>query len=121
MRSRIYTGRIMHARAKPVRHKFSYPVYFYRFDLEELDRIDREVLFFGHNRVRPVALHDRDYLEPGDGALKDKLRKILQRAGVEATLHKVDLVTSARVMHLRGSVGRSGINSLFSVQSWRRR
>jgi cyclopropane-fatty-acyl-phospholipid synthase len=89
----------MHARSKPVRHKFAYPVYFYRFDLDELEKLDESILFFGHNRIRPVALHDRDYLLPGTGPLKEKLEKILLRAGFKTTLERVDLVTSARVMH----------------------
>jgi len=89
----------MHARSRPVPNKFSYPVYFYRFDLDEIDRLDREVLFFGHNRFRPVSLHDRDYLTPGEEPLREKLDTILKRTGREAELGRVDLVTSARVMH----------------------
>lgn len=99
MRSRLYTGKVMHARSKPVPHKFSYPVYFYRFDLDELDSLDKKVLGFGHNRIRPVALHDRDYLMPGNGSLREKLKAILDRAGHVADIGRVDLVTSARVMH----------------------
>ena len=99
MRSRIYTGRVMHARSSPVQHKFSYPVYFYRFDLDEIDHLDQEVVGFGHNRIRPVALHDRDYLTPGDETLREKLEAIVKRAGCSLDIRKVTLVTSARVMH----------------------
>ena len=99
MRSRIYTGKIMHARSKPVKHKFSYPIYFYSFDLDEIDRLDREVMFFGHNRFCPVSLHDADYLTPGREPLKLKLQNILEKAGHSPHIGKVDLITSARVMH----------------------
>ena len=99
MRSRIYSGKVMHARSKPVPHKFDYPVYFYRFDLDEIDSLDREVLFFGHNRFQPVALHDRDYLIPGGEPLREKLETILKKAGCETDIGRVELVTSARVMH----------------------
>lgn len=99
MRSKIYSGKVMHTRTKPVRHKFSYPVYYYSLDLDEIEKLDREILFFGHNRLRPVALHDRDYLRPGDEPLKKKLQTILKQAGQNGHMGKVDLVTSARVMH----------------------
>jgi len=97
--SRIYTGRVMHARSHPVRHAFSYPVYFYAFDLEELEELDRKVVGFGHNRLRPVALHDRDYLIPGNLPLREKLDQVLLKAGLASRFARVDLVTSARVFH----------------------
>ena len=99
MRSSLYNGRVMHARSLPVRNRFSYPVYFYAFDIDELEEVDRTVLLFGHNRVRPVALHDRDYLTPGPGSLREKLRDLLARTGKQGPSGRVILVTSARVLH----------------------
>jgi cyclopropane-fatty-acyl-phospholipid synthase len=89
----------MHARTTPVPHRFSYPVYFYRFDLDELDKLDREVSLFGYNRLRPVSLHNRDYLTPGSEPLKNKLMKLLEQTGHSSGIDRVDLVTSARIMH----------------------
>ncbi|UCG38352.1 MAG: DUF1365 domain-containing protein, partial [bacterium] len=98
MRSRIFTGTILHARALPVRHRFRYGVYFYAFDLDELEDLPAEVFLFGHNRVRPVAIHDRDYLEPGPGSIREKLSRFLARYGLPAPARAI-LVTSARVLH----------------------
>lgn len=99
MKSRIYSGRVMHARSEPVHHRFSYPVYFYGFDLEELERLDKEVLCFGYNRLRPVALYDRDYLTAGSAPIRQKLVALLSRAGHHKEIGRIYLVTSARVMH----------------------
>ena len=99
MRSRLYTGKILHARSWPVKNRFQYPVYFYAFDIDELEELDKKVLFFGHNRFHPVALHDRDYLTPGPDSLRDKLDSLLRNAGHDPTTGRVELVTSARVMH----------------------
>ena len=99
MNSRIFTGQIMHARAKPVQHRFQYPVYFYGLDIDQLDELDRAIPLFGHNRVRPVAIHDGDYLLPGPGSLREKVEQVLHRYGANATPARVDLITSARYLH----------------------
>ncbi|TNF50790.1 DUF1365 family protein, partial [bacterium] len=99
MNSRIFTGQVMHARAKPVKHRFQYPVYFYGLDIDELDELDREIPLFGHNRVRIVAIHDSDYLLPGTGSLREKVEQILHRYGQGGTPARVDLITSARYLH----------------------
>lgn len=99
MRSRIYTGKVLHARSWPAKNRFSYPVYFYGFDIDELDDLDRDIFLFGHNRLRPVAIHDRDYLTPGPESLREKLEGLLRDDGGVGSLGRVDLVTSARVLH----------------------
>ena len=46
LKSRIYEGAITHARTKPVKHNFSFPIYTFVIDLDELDLLDKEVRFF---------------------------------------------------------------------------
>lgn len=99
MNSLLFTGRIVHARSQPLKHRFSYPLHFYGFDIDKLDELESRVLLFGHNRIRPVALHDRDYLYQGAGSLREKLHALLGKAGHDVKPEQVILVTSARVMH----------------------
>lgn len=96
MNSRIYQGEVMHSRLKPVKHSFRYPVYFYAFDLDELPELARQSVLFGYNQVRPVAVHDRDYLTPGTGSIRDKLTSVLKKKQLAYPLGKVILVTAAR-------------------------
>ncbi len=96
MTSMIYTGEVMHSRLIPVKHSFRYPVYFYAFALDELDKLSKEIGLFGYNRFRPVSLHDRDYLYPGTDPIKDKVMSVLSGAGLDQDLGKVILVTAAR-------------------------
>ena len=97
MNSKIYFGEVMLApRVVPVKHSFRYPVYFYAFELDELPQLARSNPLFGYNQLRPVAIHDRDYLLPGTHAIKDKLESVLRKAGFENQLGKVTLVTAAR-------------------------
>jgi cyclopropane-fatty-acyl-phospholipid synthase len=97
MNSRIYQGQIFHTRLEPIRHTFRYPVYTYAFDLDELPLLDRTIPWFGHNRLRPIALHDRDYLVAADGeTLRDRVFAVLRRGGVGEQVHRIVLVTGAR-------------------------
>jgi len=96
MNSRIYLGEVSHTRLAPLRHSFRYPVYFYAFDLEELPEFARQTPLFGYNQLRPVAVHDKDYLVPGAAPLREKLAMILANAGRTESLGQIVLVTAAR-------------------------
>ena len=95
MKSSIYTGHVMHARLEPVKHAFRYPVYFYAIDLDELDSLDRTVWGFGYNRLCPVALHDRDYLDESSRSIREKIARVLGEERMER-IARIVLVTSPR-------------------------
>ncbi|MDO3379788.1 DUF1365 family protein [Geoalkalibacter halelectricus] len=99
MNSLIYHGEVSHSRLAPTQHGFRYPVYFYALDLDELPELARRNPFFGYNQLRPVALHDQDYLEPGRAPLREKLQRALQQAGMEGDVARVVLVTAARYLN----------------------
>ncbi|KIH76553.1 cyclopropane-fatty-acyl-phospholipid synthase [Geoalkalibacter ferrihydriticus] len=96
MKSLIYQGVVSHARMTPLSHSFQYPVYFYAFDLDELPELAKGNPLFGYNQLRPVAIHDQDYLHPGNATLRDKLGRVLREAGLSAAVDRVVLVTAAR-------------------------
>ncbi|SHJ04143.1 cyclopropane-fatty-acyl-phospholipid synthase [Malonomonas rubra DSM 5091] len=96
MNSLIYQGEVSHARLTPVKHSFRYPVYFYAFDIDELAELAQQNPLFGYNQLRPVAIHDKDYLQQGDQPLRQKLEQSLTDFGVEQTLGRVMLITAAR-------------------------
>lgn len=96
MNSRIFTGFVSHERLEPVGHRFQYPVYFYAFDLDELDELGRRIPWFGHNRFRPVSLWDKDYLDRREGTIRSKLFRFLSEKGLAEGVERIELVTSAR-------------------------
>jgi cyclopropane-fatty-acyl-phospholipid synthase len=96
MNSLIYQGEVTHARLIPVKHSFRYPVYFYAFDIDELAELGRRSRLFGYNQLRPVAIHDKDYLHYGEEPLREKLRQVLQEHGINENPARVVLVTAAR-------------------------
>ena len=99
MKSKIYTGIIEHRRFSPVPHRLKYPLYMYALDLDELERLDQQFPFFGHNRFNLTSIHDKDYLAGGNQPIRRKLEKILQENGSTGPVETVMLVTSARYLN----------------------
>jgi len=95
MNTRICHGTIMHRRYRPVEHRFTFPYYFYVFDLDNLDDINASVKIFSHNKWNIVSLHDRDYLA-GSGPIKEKILHYLQGAGCADEIFRIELLTNAR-------------------------
>jgi len=100
MNSQIFTGVVSHCRGWPKKHHFSYPVYFYRFDLDELSELDRKIPGFGYNRFSVVRMDDRDYLWRGNGALKDKIAGVLEKIGYTEPIQRVELISFAKYFNI---------------------
>ena len=47
----LYVGEVMHARLKPMGHRFSYRVMSLLIDLDRLDAADRQSRLFGVNQI----------------------------------------------------------------------
>lgn len=99
MNSKIYFGYVEHERYLPVSHKFKYPIYFYGLDLDELQKLDQKLFFFGYNRMRPAAIHDMDYLDERPGSMKDKLLRILKEQKPSLSVSSIRIITSARYLN----------------------
>jgi hypothetical protein len=80
MPARILFGRVFHARLRPVRHAFAYPVFFLRVPLSSMASAGRGI--FSVDRWNLLALMARDH-GPRDGSpLEPWVRSRLERAGV---------------------------------------
>jgi DUF1365 family protein len=77
----LLKGRVMHERLRPKPHRFVYPVFYVRCDLDRLASLDSG--WFGVDRWRPLSLHRRDH-GPRDGAdLAAWMRAQLAAAGID--------------------------------------
>ncbi len=98
MNSRLYVGRVMHQRTRPVRNAFRYGIYYLFADLDELEQLDASLRLFGHNRGRLVSLWDVDH-GPRDGsALRPWIDGLLREVGIDLAGGKVYLLTFPRVL-----------------------
>jgi hypothetical protein len=88
----LYLGEVMHARLKPIGHRFSYRVMSLLIDLDRLDVADRQSRLFGVNRPAWYSFNEKDHGDRNGSSL----RAYAQRRAVE---HNVDL-TGGRVLLL---------------------
>ncbi len=99
MNSRLYTGQLRHIRTHEAEHSFVYRLHLYALDLDELEQLNHGSFWFGHNRMRPIALHDRDYLFPGETPLREKVQRAVHESGMNETAARIVLVTALRQFH----------------------
>lgn len=99
MKSQLFIGQLRHARTHEVEHSFVYSLHLFALDLSELEQLERGTFWFGHNRIRPLALHDRDYLYRVDAPLIAKVQRALEENGISQTPARVVLVTALRQFH----------------------
>ena len=81
MNSKLYTGFVEHDRFHPASHRLIYKLYMYALDLAELETLDQRFPLFGHNRLRPVSVYDRDYLGRQSVSIR---RKVLEHVSAYA-------------------------------------
>ena len=96
MKSQIFQGNIMHARLKPVKHSFVYPLYFLSLELSELNKLDKSLWLFGYNKLQLISIHDQDYLTDTQGSIYTKLISLLSQKNCSDDINYVKLVTVPR-------------------------
>ncbi|WGS50761.1 DUF1365 domain-containing protein [Paraburkholderia sp. D15] len=97
----LLTGQVMHERLRPRQHRFTYPVFYVRCDLDRLGSLGSTASFpsgwFGIDRWRPLSLHARDH-GPRDGSdLAAWMRAQLSAAGIHEADGKIWLQAFPRV------------------------
>ncbi|MBN2588675.1 MAG: DUF1365 family protein [Sedimentisphaerales bacterium] len=100
MNSQIFTGVVSHGRYWPQKHNFSYPVYFYRFDLNELPELDHTLPGFGYNRFSVVRMDDKDYLWRGNQSLKEKIAGVIDEIGYVEPINRIELISFAKYFNI---------------------
>lgn len=91
-------AQVVHARSRPVTHRFSYPVFCLRLRMDQAAHVDGQASWlFGVNRRRPVAFHFADHGDRSGANPMDWLRSRLALAGVAFEVGEVWLQSFPRV------------------------
>lgn len=93
----LYRGDVMHARLKPMSHRFVYRVLNLMIDLDRLDEADQQTCLFGVNRRALYSFHERDH-GPRDGTcLAAHVRALAANAGVDLSGGRIMLLCYPRL------------------------
>lgn len=94
----LYLGEVMHARMKPVAHRFAYRVFSLLLDPDRLDEAGRLSRFFSIGRFNLVSFRAADH-GPRDGSsLADYARALLAEAGVATQGARVLVLAYPRIL-----------------------
>lgn len=100
LRSCLYECTVMHHRLTPKENRFSYNLFLFCLDLDEIDTVASKVRGFSHNRFNLYSFRDRDHLTVlNGGTVKQNLTAHLKENGFDlAEDARVILLTLPRVL-----------------------
>lgn len=94
----IYRGPVMHARMKPVTHRFTYDVFSTLIDLDRLDEVNRLSPILSVGRFNLLSFSPQDH-GPRDGSdLRAYINRVLGDAGIDLAKGRVFLLCYPRVL-----------------------
>jgi uncharacterized protein len=94
----LYFGDVMHARLKPIGHRFSYRVMSLLVDLDRLDAADRQSRLFGVNRAALYSFNEADHGERDGSALRIYAQRCAAERGIDLTGGRVVLLCYPRLL-----------------------
>lgn len=94
----MYAGTVVHKRLEPKQHGFSYRVFALSLDVDEIDRLDRDLRLFSRNRRNALSFWDADLGEAGARPVGDKVRTLLAAAGLSEYAARIELVCYPRIL-----------------------
>jgi DUF1365 family protein len=93
----LYFGEVMHARLKPMGHRFSYRVMSLLMDLDRLEAADRQSPLFGVNRAALYSFREKDHGERDGSRLRLYVQRRAAERGVDLTGGRVLLLCYPRL------------------------
>ncbi len=94
----LYVGEVMHARLKPMGHRFSYRVMSLLIDLDRLDAADRQSPLFGVNRAALYSFHEADHGERDRSSLRLYVQRRAAERGIDLAGGRVLLLCYPRLL-----------------------
>jgi uncharacterized protein len=94
----LYLGEVMHARLKPMSHRFSYRVMSLLIDLDRLDAADRQSPLFGVNRAALYSFNEKDHGERDGSSLRAYAQARAAEHGIDLTGGRVLLLCYPRLL-----------------------
>lgn len=95
MRSRIVWGAVDHWRKGPREHSFSYPIFTFAFDVDELSSLSIAPRLVAYEKRAIFSVRSADYLQ-GEGSLREKVERVLVSHGHREPPARITLITSPR-------------------------
>jgi DUF1365 family protein len=94
----LYFGDVMHARLKPIGHRFSYRVMSLLIDLDRLDEANRASPLFGVNRAALYSFNETDHGDRDGSSLRFYVQRCAAGHGIDLAGGRVLLLCYPRLL-----------------------
>ena len=115
----LYFGDVMHARLKPIGHRFSYRVMSLLIDLDRLDEADRQSTLFGVNRAALYSFHESDHGDRDGSSLRAYAQRCAAEHGIDLTRRPGAAALLSRACSATPSIRCRSISAIAPTASWR--
>ena len=94
----LLVGGVMHSRLHQQKHHFNYKVFFARFDIDRIGELDGGTKLFSVDRFNLLSLRTSDFLQYGEGSLREKVEFQLLKHGITETPTRIELISGLRLL-----------------------
>jgi uncharacterized protein len=94
----LFVGPVMHARLKPLAHRFSYRVFNVLLDIDRLEEVDAMSRVFSVNRANVLSFHEADHVDGQWPSLRAYADHMLQAAGLRRPAARILIACYPRVL-----------------------
>ena len=94
----IYECTVMHRRIRPKKHEFTYRIFLFFLDLDELSSLENKIPVFSSDKPNLYSLRAEDYFQLQSGTIRDNLTTFLRSEGIGEYPASVRLLTLPRLL-----------------------
>ena len=97
MNSCIYNGTVTHTRFKPIRHNLRYKTFSLLLDLDEVEKLDKKLSIFSHNKFNLFSFYDKDHGDRDGSSLKTWVLSNLKKFNIYQNINTIKLLCYPRI------------------------
>ena len=97
-RSCLYECTVMHRRILPKIHEFSYRIFLFLLELDELAELENKIPLFSSDRPNLYSLRGEDYFQFRSGSIRENLLTFLASEGFDKEPATIRLLTLPRLL-----------------------
>lgn len=98
MDSALYFGSVRHARLRPAKHEFEYPLFMAFLDVDRIPALMSISKLAGYNRWNWASFHDQDHFGDMKQSLRERLQADAARQGLQLPDGQIFLLTHLRYL-----------------------
>ena len=94
----LYIGKVFHKRHAPFEHAFTYRVYTFLLDIDDLENLSNRLKYFSLNRFNLFSIYNKDHASRDGQAIRPWIEKAATAKNIDLQGGKIYMLTFARVL-----------------------